>query len=118
MVYRLRIRDESGVILPISLFVLFLFSLITMYAVTKFEMEKRSLAHIEETYDLELLLLMAYRDLEKQFTKDPAKKQGQFQYEYGFVNFRLLDETGNSYLFLFECYSESGELFMELSMPK
>ena len=72
-----------------------------MYAVTKFEMEKRSLAHIEETYDLELLLLMAYRDLEKQFTKDPAKKQGQFQYEYGFVNFQLLDETGSRCLFLF-----------------
>lgn len=117
MRYRLY-TNEKGVILPISLFLLFLFTLVTIHAATKFEKEKQSFHHIEKTYDLEILLLQAYRDVKRLYEEDPSVKEGEFQYEDGKVIFKLLNKKESTYSLKFECFSGDAELIMELEMPK
>lgn len=111
------IKAEKGAILPISLFLLFLFSLVTVHAATKYEIEKQSFHHIEETYTLEILLLMAYRDVEEIYADSPDEN-GQIQYENGFVNYELIEETESYFNIYFQCYSENKELFTTLKLPK
>ena len=96
---------------------MFLFSLVTVHAATKYEIEKQSFHHIEETYTLEILLLMAYRDVEEIYADSPDEN-GQIQYENGFVNYELIEETESYFNIYFQCYSENKELFTTLKLPK
>jgi len=117
--FRSQIINENGFVLPFTLFLFFLFSMVLLHSATKYVVEKQVFDHFHTTYELETLLLMAYRDVENAYENGNFSKSGKFEYDVGYCLYRVIEENENGLLVSFECYTDDqGELFMDLVLDK
>lgn len=112
--------NEKGVILPFSLFLLFLFTLLTLHAVVKYETEKKFFKNIETTYELETIFLESYEKVKDLSKHEIVPTVGEFNYDVGFVSYTVTYEDDHAYWILFKCYTyeNHGEFVFELPVSK
>ncbi|WAA10436.1 competence type IV pilus minor pilin ComGG [Fervidibacillus albus] len=99
---------HKGLILPFTLFLLLIISLMTVHAIAKFEVEKRFFKTTKTTYELETLLVMAVDRLNEQIEKNDLPDKGTFQLDIGFVQFETIEESDAEIRYEIQCFTEDG----------
>ncbi len=112
------IKNENGIVLPVTLLLFFLFTTLTFHAAIKLETEKQYFKNIETTYTLETMLHSAYKDVKQLFNEGKDELEGKLFYHSGFVIYKVVQEEENGALVSFECRTDNGgkfytELFIE-----
>ena len=116
--FRSLIKNENGIVLPVTLLLFFLFTTLTFHAAIKLETEKQYFKNIETTYTLETMLHSAYKDVKQLFNEGKDELEGKLFYHSGFVLYKVVQEEENGALVSFECRTDNGgkfytELFIE-----
>lgn len=116
--FRSLIKNENGIVLPVTLLLFFLFTTLTFHAAIKLETEKQYFKNIETTYTLETMLHSAYKDVKQLFNEGKDELEGKLFYHSGFVIYKVVQEEENGALVSFECRTDNGgkfytELFIE-----
>ena len=122
-IYRMELlsflKNEKGVILPFSLFLLFLFTLMTFHAAIKFQTEKQFFHNINKTHEIETLLIAGFYDAEQLYQEGTLSESGEFFYDVGQVKYQVLSETEQDLLLSFQVYTnKGGRLFYDIKMKK
>jgi hypothetical protein len=119
MIFQSHQRDERGVIFPFSLFLLFLFTLMTFHAAMKYETEKQFFQNISKTHEVETLLMAGYHDAKQLYQEGKLLESGQFLYDIGHVDYDVLNDKKQELLLYFQVFTNNGgRLYYEMKMKK
>lgn len=106
------VHSERAFILPFSLFLLLIFTSVTIHAAVKYEVEKKFFQATKNTYQIEAILYNATVDLKNELIKNKDVEEGVFEYENGYANYSVIERINDESLKLsIQCFTkQNGKL--------
>mgnify|MGYP001233679740 FL=1 len=94
--------------LPFTLFLLLLFTVVTLFAAREYEMEKRYFKQAEEFRNLEILTFLALRELKKYNWQEVDTSSGKMEYVDGVVIYQVTSVSDEEVAIDLTCSTNNG----------
>ncbi|WP_158661068.1 competence type IV pilus minor pilin ComGG [Bacillus kwashiorkori] len=102
------LNRESGFIFPFSLFLLLLFTTITIYSIMKYETEKRFFSVTKSSYELELSLHFAYETINKEIQLEQEVKNKIIRLNNSTITYSIKNHSVDEWEVMIECITDNG----------